>query len=64
MPAKKTAAVAANAVETVKKPAPRRRRKVTREMIETRAYHISLGEHAGSPEENWFTAERELLGQT
>jgi hypothetical protein len=64
MPAKKTATAAANATETVKKAAPRRRRKVTHEMIETRAYHISQSDYCGSPEENWFAAERELLGQT
>ncbi len=65
MPTKKTAAAAAKTAEPAKKAAPRRRRtKVTHEMIEARAYHISLGEHAGSPDENWLTAERELLGQT
>jgi hypothetical protein len=65
MPApKKTATAAAKAAEPVKKAAPRRRRKVTHEMIETRAYHISLTDHAGSPDDNWLAAERELLGQT
>jgi hypothetical protein len=64
MPVKKTSTAAAKAAETVKKPATRRRRKVTHEMIETRAYHISLTDIAGSPDENWLAAERELLGQT
>jgi len=55
-PAKKTAAEA----ETAKKPVTRRRRKVTHEMIETRAYMISLTDEAGSPIDNWLTAEAEL----
>jgi hypothetical protein len=55
-PAKKTAAEA----ETPKKPVTRRRRKVTHEMIETRAYMISLSHEAGSPVDNWLAAEREL----
>ena len=55
-PAKKTAAE----VETPKKSVTRRRRKVTHEMIETRAYMISLTDEAGSPVDNWLAAEREL----
>jgi hypothetical protein len=61
-PTKKTVAgAAAEPVTPVKKPATRRRRKVTHEMIETRAYMISLGDQAGSPLDNWLAAERELL---
>jgi hypothetical protein len=30
--------------------------------IARRAYEISLGENAGTPEENWLEAERELRG--
>jgi hypothetical protein len=64
MPIKRTTAAAAKAAEPVKKAAPRRRtKKVTHEMIETRAYHISMTEHAGSPDDNWYAAERELLAQ-
>jgi hypothetical protein len=37
-----------------------RRRKVTHELIEQRAYELSLGESAGSPFDNWLIAEREL----
>ena len=48
--------------ESVKKTVSRRRKKVTHEMIEFRAYMISLTERAGSPLENWLAAERELLG--
>jgi hypothetical protein len=54
--AKKTAAEA----ETSKKPVTRRRRKITHEMIEARAYMISLTHDAGSPIDNWLAAEREL----
>jgi hypothetical protein len=64
MPIRKTAATAAKTAEPAKKAAPRRRRKVTHEMIETRAYHISLTEHSGSPDDNWLAAERELQTQT
>jgi hypothetical protein len=56
-PAKKTAAAAE---EAPKKPVTRRRRKVTHEMIENRAYMISLTDGAGSPVDNWLAAEREL----
>jgi len=31
------------------------------EMIRRRAYEISQGENAGTPEENWARAEREIL---
>ena len=48
------------APEPAKKTVARRRRKVTHEMIEQRAYEISLGEGAGSPFDNWLVAEREL----
>jgi hypothetical protein len=56
MASKKTESAAAPAKKTV----TRRRRKVTHEMIEHRAYEISLGEGAGSPFDNWLVAEREL----
>jgi hypothetical protein len=61
-PAKKTAAAAAE-TEPVKKPATRRRRKptVTHEMIETRAYMISLVDEGGTPLDHWLAAERELM---
>jgi hypothetical protein len=52
---------AAAAADTAKRPVTRRRRKVTHEMIETRAYMISLTDQAGSPVDNWLAAERELL---
>ena len=32
----------------------------TREQIEQRAYEISQSEYAGTPEEDWARAEREL----
>jgi hypothetical protein len=48
--------------DAAKKTVTRRRKKVTPEMIEERAYMISLGETAGSPLDNWLAAERELLG--
>jgi hypothetical protein len=51
------------AAQPVKKTIGRRRPKVTHEMIEHRAYLISQSEHAGSPFENWISAERELSGQ-
>jgi Protein of unknown function (DUF2934) len=63
MPIKKAAAAATKAAEPAKKAAPRRRKKVTHEMIETRAYHLSL-EQGGAPDDNWYAAERELLAQT
>jgi hypothetical protein len=34
----------------------------TRADIERRAHEISQSEHAGTPEENWLRAERELRG--
>jgi hypothetical protein len=37
------------------------RKPVTRERIAERAYLISQSEQAGSDEENWLGAERELL---
>ena len=43
-----------------KKPA-RRRRKVTHEMIEERAYFLALEGADGSPFDHWLAAERELL---
>jgi hypothetical protein len=36
---------------------------VIAEMIRQRAYEISLGPDAGTPEENWTRAERELRGE-
>jgi Protein of unknown function (DUF2934) len=45
-----------------KKPIVRRRKKVTHEMIQERAYLIALSDTGGSPLDNWLTAERELLG--
>jgi hypothetical protein len=44
-----------------KKPLVRRRKKVTHEMIEERAYLIAISAPGGSPEEHWLAAERELL---
>ena len=47
-----------------KKPARKARArgpKLAPEVVAERAYLISLGESAGSPEENWLRAERELL---
>ena len=35
-----------------------------RSQIARRAYEISQGESAGSEEENWLRAERELSGQS
>jgi hypothetical protein len=35
-----------------------------RSQIARRAYEISQGESAGSEEENWLQAERELSGRT
>jgi len=37
---------------------------ITDERIRERAYEISLGEAAGTPEENWQRAEAELRGST
>ena len=34
----------------------------TREQIEQRAYELSQSDDAGTPEENWARAERELRG--
>jgi hypothetical protein len=59
MAAKKTATTAA---ETVKKTVTRRRRKVTHDMIEQRAYMISVSDPHRSPVDNWLAAERELHG--
>ena len=36
------------------------RREVTHDQIARRAYEISQSANAGSPEENWYRAEREL----
>ena len=36
------------------------RREVTQEQIARRAYEISQSPTAGTPEENWYRAEREL----
>jgi hypothetical protein len=44
------------------KKGPERRPKITHEMIAMRAYLISQSDRAGSEEENWLTAERELRG--
>lgn len=38
-------------------------RQPTREMIELRAYEISQSDQAGTDEENWVRAERELLSE-
>jgi hypothetical protein len=35
---------------------------VTREQIAVRAFEISRGPNAGSQDDNWFRAERELQG--
>jgi hypothetical protein len=35
---------------------------INEEAIARRAYEISLGEDAGTPEENWARAEREVRG--
>jgi hypothetical protein len=43
-----------------KKPIVRRRKKVTHEMIEERAYHIAIAGDGGSPMDHWLAAEREL----
>jgi hypothetical protein len=57
----KVAARKTDAKAEAKKPAVRRRRKVTQEMIEERAYFIALSGMHGSPVDHWLTAERELL---
>ena len=36
------------------------RREVTQDQIARRAYEISQSSSAGTPEENWYRAEREL----
>jgi hypothetical protein len=36
------------------------RREITQDQIARRAYEISQSPNAGSPEENWYRAEREL----
>lgn len=36
---------------------------VSEEMIRQRAYEISEQEEAGTPDENWERAERELRGE-
>ena len=54
MAAKKT-----SAATPAKKPAVRRRRTVTEEMIRERAYFISM-KASGSPLDHWLMAEREL----
>ncbi len=36
------------------------RREITHEQIARRAYEISQSPSAGTPEENWYRAEREL----
>ncbi len=38
------------------------RREVTAQQIALRAYEISLSGTGGSPDDNWFRAERELRG--
>ena len=38
------------------------KRDITHEQIAIRAYEISQGPGAGSPDENWLRAERELRG--
>ena len=35
----------------------------TREQIERRAYELSQSDEAGTPEEDWTRAERELRGE-
>jgi hypothetical protein len=56
---RKTAEKASGRVRKAVRP---RRTKVTHKLIETRAYLISLGDTAASADDNWLTAERELLG--
>jgi len=36
---------------------------VSRDQIAVRAFEISCGPNCGSQDDNWFRAERELLGQ-
>ena len=50
------------AEKVVRKPTVRRRKKVTHEMIQERAYHIAISGSGGSPLDHWLTAEHELLG--
>jgi hypothetical protein len=45
-----------------KKSSASARDEVTDEMIATRAYLISQGDNAGTEEQNWLAAERELRG--
>ena len=49
----------ASTAAVAKKPAVRRRRKVTEEMIRDHAYFRSMTT-SGSPLEHWLAAEREL----
>jgi hypothetical protein len=47
----------------VNEPVEQTGEEVTAEMIQQRAYEISQREDAGTPEENWERAERELRGE-
>lgn len=62
MATKRTESKSAKA-PSVRKPTVRRKRtpKVTYEDIATRAYYLHL-EGGHDPHENWFRAERELVG--
>lgn len=59
---KPKAAAASKAQPAAKQPTVRRRKKVTHEMIQERAYHIAIAGEGGSPLDHWLAAERELLG--
>ena len=63
MPAKKAPAEAAAPVKkpAARKPAVRKTKGITEEMIRERAYYLST-ERSGSPEDHWLAAERELNG--
>jgi hypothetical protein len=46
----------------IPKSAPAPKREITHQMIAEKAYEISQTGYGGSPDENWFRAERELRG--
>ncbi len=50
--------------ETVPQAPANESREVTEEEIARRAYEISGSDEAGSPQENWERAARELRGET
>jgi hypothetical protein len=62
VPARKSTKSAVAAEPAAKKPLVRRRKKVSHEMIQERAYHIAVSGSGGSPLDHWLIAERELLG--